>query len=191
MKAGLFYLEFLRDVVRRVGSNEDEEDPELSGSLTRPKQSTRASRGGRRRKYATLDRKMKELKKTLEKVLLPDLDKHELEKRLREFYKEQKDKEGLRDVKKTVNEYAEKQHELFKLLSKSYPGSDLSWFTNDPELYKLSKGKNPKKNERHGALDSYLPTGYAQTLNTQQVHTVNDFEDIARKCDGMLNLIYA
>lgn len=171
MKAGLFYLEFLRDVVWRVGG--EDEDGDLGETMANSppgsqKGGGKVSAKARKRKYATLDKKMKDLKKTLEQVLLPKLEKNELEKRLREFYKEQKDKEGLRDLKQTVNEYADKQHELFKILSKSYPGSDLSWFTNDPELYKLSKGKTPTKKDKNGGLDSYIPTGYAHTLNPQQ-----------------------
>lgn len=169
MKAGLFYLEFLRDMVRRVDGGDEEESGNLDGVSQTPETANapKASPEKRKRKYATLDRKMKELKKTLEKVLLPQLEKPELEKRLREFFKEQKDKEGLRDVKKTVEEYADKQHELFKILHNSYPGADLAWFTSDPELYKLSKGNDKKKAK--GALDTYVPTGFAQTLNAQQV----------------------
>lgn len=117
-----------------------------------------------------LEAKLKDLKEALQSVLVPNLDKDVLEKRLREFFKEKKDKDSLKNLKSIVEEYATKQQELFNKLRKAYPETDLSWLTGDPELYKLSHGKTSKRAEGvKYPKDILKPTGFDGNLTEQQV----------------------
>lgn len=117
MKAGLFYLDFLRSVVTGVEGGSDDKEKENIPSVEE------LDKG--------LDEKMHDLKKALEKALLPKLDRATLEKRLKEFYKEKKDKDSLKNLKSIVDEYIDKQHLLFEELHKSYPGRQTKvWIRN-------------------------------------------------------------